>query len=94
MPATAIDYLRVLALSRIYLDNINNIQASWVTQGLKLAQVALRFGANDFGSTMIEENVVSAAGAGNRFNADEMQSIIQEAGFVPGRRNQKYELLE
>src|SRR5208283_2078874 len=61
-PATAVDYLRVLALSRIYLDNIINIQASWVTQGLKLAQVALRFGANDFGSTMIEENVVRAAG--------------------------------
>src|SRR5208283_590673 len=61
-PAAAVDYLRVLAVSRIYLDNIINIQASWVTQGLKLAQVALRFGANDFGSTMIEENVVRAAG--------------------------------
>ncbi|MCL0069015.1 hypothetical protein M1N42_04695, partial [Thermodesulfovibrionales bacterium] len=60
--ATAVDYLRVLAISRIYLDNIKNIQASWVTQGLRLAQVALRFGANDFGSTMIEENVVKAAG--------------------------------
>ncbi|MEK7308220.1 MAG: radical SAM protein, partial [Nitrospirota bacterium] len=61
-PATAVEYLRILALSRIYLDNVPNIQASWVTQGLKLAQTALRFGANDFGSTMIEENVVKAAG--------------------------------
>ena len=64
--ATAVEYLRVLALSRIYLDNVKNIQASWVTQGLKIAEVALRFGANDFGSTMIEENVVASAGISYR----------------------------
>ena len=69
-PATAVDYLKVLALSRIYLDNIKNIQASWVTQGLKLAQVALRFGANDMGSTMIEENVVASTGVSHMITKD------------------------
>jgi len=87
------DYLRTIAISRILLNNIKNIQASILTVGREIGMMSLHAGANDLGSIMIEENVVSAAGANNRFNADEMQSIIKEAGFVPGRRNQKYELL-
>src|SRR5208337_4847041 len=89
-PATAVDYLRVLALSRMYLDNFNNIQASWVTQGLKLAQVALRFGANDFGSTMIEENVVKAAGVSYRVSKEDIIQAIQHAGFKAAQRNTYY----
>jgi len=85
------DYLRTIAISRILLNNIKNIQASILTVGKDIGMMSLHAGANDLGSIMIEENVVSAAGANNRFNADEMQSIIKEAGFVPGRRNQKYE---
>jgi cyclic dehypoxanthinyl futalosine synthase len=85
------DYIRMIALSRIILNNIRNIQASILTVGREIGMLSLHSGANDLGSIMIEENVVSAAGANNRFNADEMQSIIREAGFVPGRRNQKYE---
>jgi cyclic dehypoxanthinyl futalosine synthase len=88
---TGPDYLRMIALSRIILNNINNIQASILTVGKEIAMLSLHAGANDLGSIMIEENVVSAAGASNRFNAEEMQSIIREAGFVPQRRNQKYE---
>lgn len=91
--ATAVDYLRVLALSRIYLDNINNIQASWVTQGLKLAQVALRFGANDFGSTMIEENVVRAAGVSYCVSKDDIIQAIKSAGFKPAQRNTYYNIV-
>lgn len=91
--ATAIDYLRVLALSRIYLDNIKNIQASWVTQGLKLAQVALRFGANDFGSTMIEENVVRAAGVSYRVTKVALIKAIKKAGFRPAQRDTYYNIL-
>jgi len=87
------DYLRTIALSRILLNNIKNIQASILTVGREIGMMSLHAGANDLGSIMIEENVVSAAGASNRFNANEMQSIIKEAGFVPGRRNQKYELI-
>jgi cyclic dehypoxanthinyl futalosine synthase len=90
---TSPDYIRLIAVSRIILNNITNIQASVLTVGKDIGMLSLHSGANDLGSIMIEENVVSAAGAGNRFNADEMQSIIREAGFVPGRRNQKYELL-
>jgi cyclic dehypoxanthinyl futalosine synthase len=92
-PATAVDYLRVLCLSRIYLDNVENIQASWVTQGLKLAQVALRFGANDFGSTMIEENVVAAAGVSYRVTRDDIINAIRSAGFVPAQRDTYYRIL-
>jgi cyclic dehypoxanthinyl futalosine synthase len=92
-PATAIDYLRVLALSRLYLDNIQNIQASWVTQGLKLAQVALRFGANDFGSTMIEENVVRAAGVSYCVSKDDIVSAIKAAGFEAAQRNTYYNII-
>ncbi|MBN2333385.1 MAG: dehypoxanthine futalosine cyclase [Deltaproteobacteria bacterium] len=92
--ATGIDYLRVLALSRIVLDNIDNIQASWVTQGAKTAQVALYFGANDFGSTMIEENVVAAAGVHFRMSLEEMISTIREAGFMPAQRNTFYDIIK
>jgi len=91
--ATAIDYLRVLAVSRLYLDNVQNLQASWVTQGLKMAQVALRFGANDFGSTMIEENVVRAAGVAYRVTKDDIISAIKSAGFQPAQRNTTYSIL-
>jgi cyclic dehypoxanthinyl futalosine synthase len=89
-PATGVEYLRVLALSRVYLDNILNIQASWVTQGLKMAQVALRFGANDFGSTMLEENVVAAAGVKFRTTVDGIVQAIKGAGFQPVQRNMYY----
>ncbi|MBI5010546.1 MAG: dehypoxanthine futalosine cyclase [Bacteroidia bacterium] len=88
---TGYDYLRMIAISRIMLCNITNIQASILTVGKEIGMLSLHAGANDLGSIMIEENVVSSAGGGNRFNAEEMQSIIREAGFVPGRRNQKYE---
>jgi cyclic dehypoxanthinyl futalosine synthase len=87
------DYIRMIAISRIILNNISNIQASILTVGKDIGMLSLHSGANDLGSIMIEENVVSAAGSNNRFNANEMQSIIKEAGFIPGRRNQKYELV-
>jgi cyclic dehypoxanthinyl futalosine synthase len=93
-PATAVEYLRVLALSRIYLDNIPNIQASWVTQGLKLAQVSLRFGANDFGSTMIEENVVASTGVSYRVTKEDIISGIKAAGFSPAQRDTYYNILK
>jgi len=92
--ATAVEYLRILALSRVYLDNISNIQASWVTQGLKLAQVALRFGANDFGSTMIEENVVRAAGVSYMVSKDDIIKAIKNAGFKPAQRDMYYTILK
>lgn len=85
------DYIRLTAISRIMLNNIKNLQASLLTVGKEVAMVSLHAGANDLGSIMIEENVVSAAGAKNRFNAIEIQDIIKEAGFYPIRRNQKYE---
>ena len=87
------DYLRMISISRIILNNIRNIQASLLTVGREIGMLSLHAGANDLGSIMIEENVVSAAGATNRFNAVEMQSIIKEAGFVPRSRNQKYEFI-
>jgi cyclic dehypoxanthinyl futalosine synthase len=87
------DYIRMIAISRIMLSNIHNIQASILTVGKETGMLSLHAGANDLGSIMIEENVVSAAGSNNRFNAGEMQEIIKEAGFVPVRRNQKYELI-
>ncbi len=93
-PATAIDYLRVLSISRIYLDNIQNIQASWVTQGLKMAQVALRFGANDFGSTMIEENVVASAGVSYTVSKEDIIKAIKGAGFSPAQRDTTYNILK
>ncbi len=93
-PATSSEYLKILAVSRIVLDNVDNIQASWVTQGAKIAQVALFFGANDMGSTMIEENVVAAAGVKFRLPETEIVRLIQDAGFNPARRNCFYDILE
>jgi len=90
----AVTYLRTQALARIVLGNVPNIQASWVTMGVKVGQVALRFGANDFGSLMMEENVVSAAGTTWRTSLDEMQRLITDAGYVPKKRRQDYRLLE
>jgi cyclic dehypoxanthinyl futalosine synthase len=92
--ATAVEYLRVLALSRIYLDNIKNIQTSWVTQGLKIAEVALRFGANDFGSTMIEENVVASAGVSYRVSKEDIIRTIKNAGFKPRQRDTLYKIIK
>ncbi len=91
--ATAVEYLKVLALSRIMLDNFTNIQASWVTQGAKIAQVALEFGANDFGSTMIEENVVAAAGISFRMTRQEIVNIIKDAGYTAAQRDTRYNIL-
>src|SRR5213592_4982346 len=91
--ATGIDYLRTLALARIVLDNFDNLQASWVTQGGKVGQLSLAFGANDMGSVMIEENVVRAAGAAYCMDEIEIVRNIENAGFEPRRRNMHYELL-
>ena len=88
---TAEEYIRMIALSRIMLPNVKNIQASWLTVGKQVAQICLNAGANDFGSIMIEENVVSAAGAPHRFTAKTIQKSIREAGFEPQLRNQQYE---
>jgi cyclic dehypoxanthinyl futalosine synthase len=85
------DYLRTIAMSRIMLNNIRNIQASILTVGKEIGMLSLHAGANDLGSIMIEENVVSAAGANYRFSSGDLQSIIKESGFIPVRRNQKYE---
>jgi len=87
---TGIDYLKMLAVSRIFFDNIDHIQSSWLTQGLRLGQTALRFGADDMGSIMIEENVVSAAGANNEANEKELRYQISEAGFIPRQRDILY----
>jgi cyclic dehypoxanthinyl futalosine synthase len=92
--AGGVEYLKVLALSRIVLDNVENIQASWVTQGARLAQVALYFGANDLGGTMLEENVVAAAGVSFRMSHDEIVELARGAGFVPARRTTEYKILE
>jgi cyclic dehypoxanthinyl futalosine synthase len=92
--ASGAEYLKVLALSRIVLDNVANIQASWVTQGAQLAQVALFFGANDLGGTMLEENVVAAAGCSFRLSQQEIIDLARSAGFVPARRNTTYDILE
>jgi cyclic dehypoxanthinyl futalosine synthase len=91
--ATGIDYLRTLAIARIVLDNFDNLQASWVTQGGKVGQLSLAYGANDMGSVMIEENVVRAAGAAYCMDEVEIVRNIENAGFVPKRRNMHYELL-
>src|SRR5947209_15336409 len=87
---TGIDYLKMLSVSRLFLDNVENFQSSWLTQGLKLGQVALRFGANDMGSIMIEENVVSAAGAHNFADEKMLRYLIREAGFRPQQRDILY----
>ncbi|BBG65110.1 menaquinone via futalosine step 3 [Hydrogenimonas sp.] len=87
-------YLRLLAVSRLFLDNVKNIQSSWVTQGSYIGQMALMYGANDLGSTMMEENVVKAAGAANRMNQEEMIRLIRDIGEKPAKRNTAYEILE
>jgi cyclic dehypoxanthinyl futalosine synthase len=87
---TGIDYLKMLAVSRIFFDNIQHIQSSWLTQGIRLGQAALRFGADDMGSIMIEENVVSAAGANNEANEKDLRYQISEAGFIPQQRDILY----
>jgi cyclic dehypoxanthinyl futalosine synthase len=91
--ATGVEYLRTLALARIVLDNFDNLQASWVTQGGKVGQLSLAFGANDMGSVMIEENVVRAAGASYCMDEAEIVRNIEDAGFVAKRRNMHYEIL-
>ncbi len=91
---TGIDYLKMVAVSRLFLDNIQHIQSSWLTQGLKLGQTALRFGADDMGSIMIEENVVSAAGANTEANEKELRYQISEAGFTPQQRDILYNYID
>jgi cyclic dehypoxanthinyl futalosine synthase len=92
--AGAFEYLRVQAVSRLYLDNVPNIQSSWVTQGAKIGQLALYFGANDMGSLMIEENVVSSAGTVHHLTLEQIKRAIREAGYVPRQRNVHYELID
>ena len=94
MPKTdAVTYLRTVAISRIVLDNVPNLQSSWVTMGMKVGQLALRYGCNDFGSLMIEENVVSAANTTYRTTTDELDRLIRDAGFAPARRRQDYSII-
>ena len=88
--ATSVEYLKTLAISRIYLSNILNVQSSWVTQGLKVLQMGLRFGGNDVGSVMLEENVVKAAGTSNCTTEEELRRIIRDAGFRPAQRDTLY----
>jgi cyclic dehypoxanthinyl futalosine synthase len=90
---TGFEYLKTLAISRIFLDNFNNLQSSWVTQGPKIGQVSLYYGANDMGSTMMEENVVAAAGTVYSMDEEEIRRLITDSGFVPQRRNMKYEYI-
>src|SRR6267143_1348453 len=88
--ATAVDYLKTLAVSRLYLDNVDHIQSSWLTPGIKVCQVGLQFGADDVGSILIEENVVFAAGVRNRTNEGELRRIISDAGYIPAQRDTLY----
>jgi len=88
--ATAADYLKTLAISRLYLDNIDHVQSSWLTPGIKICQVGLQFGADDVGSILIEENVVFAAGVRNRTNEAELRRIISDAGYIPAQRDTLY----
>ncbi len=90
---TGLDYLKTLAISRIFLDNFDNLQSSWVTQGPKVGQVALYYGANDMGSTMMEENVVRAAGTVHCLNEEDIRRVIIDGGFIPQRRNMRYEFV-
>ncbi len=93
-PAGAFEYLRVQAISRLYLDNVPNIQSSWVTQGAKIGQLALYFGANDMGSLMIEENVVSSAGTVHHLTLEQIKRSIRESGYIPRQRNVFYEYID
>ena len=92
-PAGSHEYLKMLAVSRLYLDNVDNMQSSWVTQGLKIGQVSLVYGANDMGSLMIEENVVAEAGTVHYLTLDQIRDSISELGYVPRQRNVHYELI-
>jgi cyclic dehypoxanthinyl futalosine synthase len=92
-PVGSAEYLRMQALSRIFLDNFENVQSSWVTQGPRIGQVALKYGANDFGSVMMEENVVSSAGTSFHLNSEEIERLISEAGYEPRRRDNWYNLV-
>jgi cyclic dehypoxanthinyl futalosine synthase len=92
-PTGVAEYLKTQALARIFIDNIENVQSSWVTQGPGIGQIALKYGANDFGSVMMEENVVSSAGTTFRLNAEQIESLIRDAGYEARRRNNWYELL-
>ena len=96
MKSTGFDHLRTVAVARLFLDNVQSFQASWVTQGAKIAQISLRYGVNDFGSTMLEENVVSAAGTShtNDMSLGTMARLIREAGYEPRRRNTRYDFVE
>jgi len=92
--STAVEYLRILAMSRLFLDNVKNIQVSWVAQGEKIGQTGLFFGGNDFGSLMIEENVVAACGATFSMSVESILHNIREAGFIPAQRDMKYNILK
>ena len=93
-PAGSFDYLKTQAVARLYLDNFPNIQSSWVTQGLKIGQLAMTFGANDMGSLMIEENVVAEAGTVHFLSLAQIREAISELGFVPRQRNVFYDLID
>ena len=93
-PAGAFEYLKTQAISRLYLDNVPNIQSSWVTQGAKIGQLGLHFGANDMGSLMIEENVVSSAGTVHHLSLEEIRGAIRECGYIPRQRNVFYEYID
>jgi cyclic dehypoxanthinyl futalosine synthase len=92
-PVPPEEYLKTLAISRIMLDNVPNFQASWVTMGPEVGKQTLSYGCNDFGSTMIEENVVSAAGTTHKVNIESILRLIREAGKIPAQRNTRYEIL-
>jgi len=94
LKASAADYLRTLAISRVFLDNIPNIQASWVTMGDKIGQLALLFGANDMGSTMMEENVVAAAGTIFKLTESDIINLINDAGFIHKKRYMNYKIVD
>ncbi len=91
---TGVEYLKMLSVSRIFLDNFEHVQGSWLTQGKKIGQIALHFGANDLGSIMIEENVVASTGVCYKMSKDQIINMINKAGFIPAQRNTKYEILE
>ena len=93
-PAGAFEYLKTQAVARLYLDNFDNVQSSWVTQGLRIGQLALLFGANDMGSLMMEENVVAEAGTVHFLTLDQIRGAISELGYVPRQRNVHYELFD
>lgn len=93
-PVSSLEYLRMLSVSRLFLDNFTNVQGSWVTQGKDIGQICLAFGANDLGSIMIEENVVKAAGVSHRITVDEMVDLIRKAGKVPAQRDTEFKILK